>query len=191
MSSTTQMTRELALSTIVDAFKKGCDFTTLEIIAGGVLDKFAEYQWSLPSQDGETSDDSGSITAESVNNTNVKKAKKPRAPPTPLDLAAFRAKFTTEPSSLKKSELVKAFSKNGFNIAHLCPDVPAQADGKKKGNKVMCQTSEGLRDILTRYFAETPASDLLVDYSSSDDEEPTVQEVPLTQTGTHIRFEDV
>ena len=192
---TAPMNRELALHTIIDAYKKGCDFTTLEIIAGGVLDKFAQYQWSLPAQDGDTSDDSSSIKAEaSSSKTKTKKAKKPRAPPAPLDLAGFRTKFTEDATTIKKSDLVKAIGKNGFGIGHLCPDAQADADGKKKGNKIVCMTSEALRAVLTQYFATVPApfettASAEDSDSDSEDEEPKVEEQPIAQTGTHTRFE--
>ncbi len=186
MSTTTMpMTRELALHTIIDAYKKGCDFTTLEIIAGGVLDKFAEYQWSLPSQGGSDTEDSSSIKADNSKNT-AKKAKKPKAPTTPLDCKAFRAKFNENPTSIKKSDLVKAIGKNGFNIGHLCPEVEPDADGKKKGNKMVCMTTDALRAVLTQHFE----AEALADSDDSEDEdEPKVEEQPIT-TGTHTKFTD-
>ena len=184
MSSTTvAMNRELALHTIIDAYKKGCDITTLELIAGGVLDKFAEYQWSLPAE-GDTSGDESSI------NTGPKKSKKPRKPPTPLDLEAFRSKFSEDPEAIKKSELVKAVGKNGFNLGHLCPDAPAPAEGKKKGgNKIFCTTSEKLRAILSNHFSTEPEAETGGD-SSDDEDAPKVEDIPIAPTGKHTRFKD-
>ena len=184
-TTTVIMNRELALHTIIDAYKKGCDITTLEIIAGGVLDKFAQYQWSLPVQEGETSGDEVSINTDSSATKTKSKTKKPKTPPTPLDFEAFRKKFDEDASSIKKNELVKAIGSNGYNIGHLCPETVAVED-KKKGNKLLCMKSEQLRDVLRKHFtAQAPECESDGD---EDCEEPLVEEVPR-QKGKHTRFD--
>ena len=148
------------LASLTEAFEKGLSTETFKIIARSKLEEVAKEQWDLPTNPWLSSDEGSSIV--------VKKKKKGRPTPTPLDKGDFTRRFLQDPSAIKKAELVKAACKNGWGVADSFPQPSLDSSspptaglgGRVQGNKVIKMKNDELIKNLRDTVPElrTPAT---------------------------------